>query len=345
MFPYQIENSASQSRPEVSVVIPVHNGGKLLLRAVDSVLAQTETNYEIIIVDDGSTDDTWETISKYSLMHPFIRGIRHARSKRAPAASNAGIDAARGRWIAILDHDDWYHPQRLRALIEVGEKEHADLVADNQFFFDAQANVIYRTALPERPGHRTLTLKTLLENALTGVPSFDYGMLKPLFRTEFLRRTGVRYLQDCYEGYDFHILLDVLANDGKASLVTQAYYFYTVPFGPLSRRTSYQDKKVYDYSRMQRFSELAANQYGGRLLPSEIALLRKRVRCIASYSKYLNVKAALKQRTWSQGFEGLLDYRVWAFAWYALKRRLMTNEVKCAVLTDSSIRVQGAVEA
>ncbi len=314
-----------RSSPIVSVVIPVRNGGELLKRAVGSVIKQTLQDFEIIVVDDGSTDNTSGTIAALSASDSRVRGLRNSPSLRAPGASNRGISSARGRWIAILDHDDWYGPDRLQSLIQAGEEEGADLVADNQYFVDAQAGAIFRTAVPIKQGRESLSLRTLLSNALTGQPEFDYGMLKPIFRADFLNCTGVRYIEECYEGYDFHILLDTFANGGSVCLVNWPYYFYTVPFGPLSRRPASETKQVYDYSRMRMFAERALQQYREMLSPSELALLEERIHSIDAYSKYLATKSALANHCWSSAWKTLIDYRVLSFAWRALRRRLISG--------------------
>ena len=96
----------------VSVVIPTYNRAQLARESVESVLEQTVQPDEIIVVDDGSTDDTRETLARFgdriSLLHQANRG--------KSAARNAGIAAARGDWIAFLDSDDLWHPRRMEVL-------------------------------------------------------------------------------------------------------------------------------------------------------------------------------------------------------------------------------------
>ena len=96
--------------PAISVVIAVYNGGSTIRRAIESVLAQTYPAHEVIVVDDGSTDDTAEVIAE------FGDRIRYFRQPNAgvSAARNAGAAAATGEWLAFLDADDWYYPDRLR---------------------------------------------------------------------------------------------------------------------------------------------------------------------------------------------------------------------------------------
>lgn len=96
--------------PRISVIIAVHNGAKTIGRAVASVFAQSYPAYELIVVDDGSTDETPEVLSAYA---DRIRYIRQPNSG-VSAARNAGAAAAQGDWLAFLDADDWYYPERLR---------------------------------------------------------------------------------------------------------------------------------------------------------------------------------------------------------------------------------------
>ena len=94
---------------EISVIIPTYNRAEHVTKAIDSVLAQTYTDYEIIVVDDGSTDNTKE------LLLPYMDRIRYIYQENAgvSAARNNGIRAASGRWIAFLDSDDIWFPDKL----------------------------------------------------------------------------------------------------------------------------------------------------------------------------------------------------------------------------------------
>lgn len=95
--------------PVVSVVMPVWNGEKYLVAAVDSILAQTFTDFELIVVDDGSTDDTAKILKSYDDPRLRIEGLDHAG---IVVALNHGLAKARGNWIARQDADDISSPQR-----------------------------------------------------------------------------------------------------------------------------------------------------------------------------------------------------------------------------------------
>ncbi len=99
--------------PEVSVVIPTYNRALYIDRALRSVLAQTYTDLEVIVVDDGSTDDTPGRVQALAQADSRIRYVRHETNQGAQAARNTGIQAAQGNYIAFLDSDDEWLPHKL----------------------------------------------------------------------------------------------------------------------------------------------------------------------------------------------------------------------------------------
>ncbi len=103
------------SSPRFSVIIPVFNGAGFVSRAIESVLAQTWPAHEIIVVDDGSTDDTAAVVARHLADHPQQLRYLHQANAGVSAARNTGAQAARGDWLTFLDADDWYYHNRLEA--------------------------------------------------------------------------------------------------------------------------------------------------------------------------------------------------------------------------------------
>ena len=105
------------SDPTVSVIIAAYNCPDLLAEAVESVRRQTYRDFEVIVVDDGSTDRTWSVVEAMERDWPKLRGIR-AEHKGLAAARNRGIREMRGQWIALLDADDLWLGEKLRRCMD-----------------------------------------------------------------------------------------------------------------------------------------------------------------------------------------------------------------------------------
>lgn len=110
--------------PKISVLIPTYNRNLLLSRAINSVLAQTYQNFELVIIDDGSTDDTFETVISYQAKNENIRYLRHS-NRKLPLTLNAGILAAAGEFITFLGSDDEYKPNHLQIRIKMLERDNS----------------------------------------------------------------------------------------------------------------------------------------------------------------------------------------------------------------------------
>ncbi len=112
--------------PKTSVVLPVHNGGTTLPTAIESVLAQTDTDFELVVVDDGSVDGTAAVLADCERVDERVVVLRHDVCRGIVPALNYGLRAARGRYVARMDADDWCHPQRL-ALQSAYLDSHTDI--------------------------------------------------------------------------------------------------------------------------------------------------------------------------------------------------------------------------
>lgn len=113
------------STPQISVIVPTYNREHVLERALDSIVAQTVDDWEIIVIDDGSTDGTPDVAARYGSRLKDRFTYVHQENRGAGAARNRGIDAARGRYVAFLDSDDEFLPTKLErqlALLDLRPK-------------------------------------------------------------------------------------------------------------------------------------------------------------------------------------------------------------------------------
>jgi glycosyltransferase involved in cell wall biosynthesis len=108
--------------PFISVIMPIHDGAFTLDRAMRSVAAQQFGDWEVVAVDDGSSDDTWKILQRWAAADCRIRTIRFEENRGMAAARNAAIEAARGEMLAFLDRDDEFYPHYLADLRHLGDR-------------------------------------------------------------------------------------------------------------------------------------------------------------------------------------------------------------------------------
>ena len=121
-------------KPKISVLMPVYNGEQFLDKSIKSVLDQTFNNFEYIIINDGSTDDSLKIIESYE--DSRIKIINFSKNMGITAALNNGLNAAKGDYIARQDQDDISHPERFMLQVEYLENNDVDLVDANFIFID-----------------------------------------------------------------------------------------------------------------------------------------------------------------------------------------------------------------
>lgn len=112
--------------PVISVIVPVYRAEKYIHRCVDSILSQTFSNFELILVDDGSPDNCGAICDKYAEIDTRVRVI-HQKNQGQAAARNRAITVARGQWVTFVDSDDVIHPQMLEHLLRAAEKSGANI--------------------------------------------------------------------------------------------------------------------------------------------------------------------------------------------------------------------------
>jgi glycosyltransferase involved in cell wall biosynthesis len=176
--------------PSVSIVIPTHDRRELAMSTIRSALAQRGVDVEVIVVDDASTDETDEAVR--SLAEPAVRLLRHDRRSGVATARNTGIAAANADWIALLDDDDLWAPNKVRAQLDAAVAARSDWVYAGVVEIDGDGR--YLGGLPP-PSPDTL-LATIAERNL--MPA---GCSNVMIRSRLLDRTGgfeprLRHLAD-----------------------------------------------------------------------------------------------------------------------------------------------------
>ena len=171
---------------KISVIIPTYNCGLYLGEAIESVLSQTFQDHEIIVIDDGSTDDTKNIVRKYVLKYPEKIRYFYQKNMGPSAARNVGIREAEGEFIAFLDADDIFLPEKLDLqMAEILKSPSIGLVTCGNYVVNAN-NIIRECSCAMNCFERDKTLEILLtQNIIRG------GGSTVMIRRECFKRVGL----------------------------------------------------------------------------------------------------------------------------------------------------------
>ena len=171
--------------PKVSIIVPVYNVETYLPKCVDSILAQTRESFELLLVDDGSSDDSGRICDAYAQKDARIRVI-HQQNQGQGGARNNGIAKAVGEYILFVDSDDYIHPQLLEKTLAVAEAEACDVVMFNAVAVDEAGTqgASYRFCLPSN---------TLLQDGALKQLATVSGVWNRLWKRQLFAHHDVRF--------------------------------------------------------------------------------------------------------------------------------------------------------
>ena len=195
-------------KPLISVVMPTYNREELLPRSIESILNQTYEDFEFIIVDDGSTDNSVALIQSYQQQDKRIRLIQNETNKGISYSRNRGMDEAKGRYVAIMDSDDYSEPDRLaRSLAFM--KKHKDYTAVNSVYYemDRESKGINNWV----PPHRWEIIFNFA-NYFTNIAMYDLN---------FVRQHNIRYDETLISAEDYDFWSKMFLAGGKLGMINE----------------------------------------------------------------------------------------------------------------------------
>ncbi|UVK39151.1 glycosyltransferase [Mesorhizobium sp. AR10] len=221
-------------QPDVTFVIAAYNAEATLDRAIASAIAQKGVTVEIIVVDDKSRDLTLDVARSYP--EDVVRVVALPANRGPGGARNAGLDLAKGRWVAVLDSDDAVYPDRISAMIARAEKAGAEIAVDNLQVV-REDGVLEDAMFPTEylEGLREISLADYIAGNVVFASKFNLGYLKPIFQRRFLNENGLRYDENLIIGEDYILLADALAKGGKCVVEPTTGYVYHIRTGSISR--------------------------------------------------------------------------------------------------------------
>ncbi len=205
---------------EISVIMPVYKVEKYLRQAIDSVLAQTFKDFELIIVDDGSPDGCPAICDEYAKKDSRIKVI-HKENGGSSSARNAGLDIAKGKWIAFIDSDDQYRPEMLMKMWTLGGQDdeidyvHCSIEMVSNGFPITKEDIEYNTQPFD--DIRSLTNEIIL--------SSDCSTCNKLFRADIVNSFKLRFPEGLrFEDFFFYNAFTIIAR--KVGFISDRLYVY-----------------------------------------------------------------------------------------------------------------------
>jgi glycosyltransferase involved in cell wall biosynthesis len=178
--------------PEISVIIPIYNTESYIRKCIDSILKQDFTNYEIILIDDASTDASLAVINSYCDQYEFITLIKHNKNLGLGLTRNTGIEHAKGNYIFFIDSDDWIEVDSLSKMHGAAKTHNADIVGCGMWLVDELGNkIIYYSK-----DHVT-------KGGINTVEMLSSGLINTsacrLFRKSFIDQYSLRFYEYYFE--------------------------------------------------------------------------------------------------------------------------------------------------
>lgn len=203
--------------PKISVIVPVYKAENYLHRCVDSLLAQTFTNFEVLLIDDGSPDRSGEICDEYAQKDDRVR-VFHKENGGVSSARNVGIDNALGEYTIHTDPDDWVEPNMLDELYKKAQEEDADMVFCD-YYMNKPLKQTYKSQCPTSLYDIQLLRKDFI-NKLHG------STWNKLIRAICYKQQNIRFNESIAFCEDKLFILEILKHINRVSYMNQAFYHY-----------------------------------------------------------------------------------------------------------------------
>lgn len=213
---------------DFSFIVPVYNVEKYLERCIDSILNQSYENFEIILIDDGSTDNSGKICDKYSELDSRII-VYHTENKGLSQARNKGIKASKGKYIIFLDSDDYWIDDKLDKIANICNKKNLDILAFNYEIYDISSKKIVKKKAIDFDNNidKVISGEKFLNSILNKNPLYEWYAWFYVIRREMLIDSKLLFKIDTkYEDVD--LIYKIILNAKNISAIDESILRYII---------------------------------------------------------------------------------------------------------------------
>lgn len=225
--------------PLLSVIVPVYNVEPYLSQCLDSILAQDISDYEVILVDDGSTDSSGAICDRYAAAHSFIQCI-HKPNGGLPSARKAGYQLCRGQYVTFVDSDDWIAPDMYQIICDRISTTCADIIVCNHTSVTQDGELVCRAPFPAGLYDKARLEREIYPYMIYSGTYFQYGLSPNLWNKAFRRELLGPHLfhvpNDIIVGEDALASYSCMLEAESICFVSESLYYYRSNSASLSRR-------------------------------------------------------------------------------------------------------------
>lgn len=253
-----------KKEPLVSVIMPAFNGEKYIRDAIESILHQTYVNWELIIIDDCSTDETLKIINSYTDNRIML--FCNKNNKGIAESTNRGIEKSQGKYIALLDDDDVAEYDRLSLQVNYLENHpEIDILGGRTTLIDEQGQVIDYCGIP-RNNPRYIKAVLLFK-------CMDFMNGTAMIRRDFIKKHNLYYKNDCYGMQDYRFYIES-SKVGNISTINKFLLKYRVHEARETNR-NFEKHKVERAKKYAQFQRYSLQESGFRLDEESLELINK----------------------------------------------------------------------
>lgn len=315
---------------KISVIVPVYNVEKYLNECIESIIKQTYKNLQIILIDDGSTDNSGTICRNFANKDNRIE-VYHLKQAGVSAARNYGIDCVKGEFIFFVDSDDILNENIIRNLYNnINECDiaycHSWIFSD----FNEIKAINYNSKFDSREVTASEFIESMFRDCKTGKMNNEYRghVWDKLFRTEIIKENNIKFDEEIYFNEDRMFIFDYLLNCKKVKILNWIGYYYRI-----RKDSAMNDKKLTNkqFTEFEAFNKMLQKVETNNNLKNQIKLDI----CLSSSERYLCFKKYVQAKEFLNLFNKyklklLFDYRIGFFA----KLRIIKKQIKICLYNN-----------